>query len=87
MLPDLYDSYITCNLVKPNNYVTRGHHLRLFEKHVHYDLREYQFGNRIISNWNSLPAYVITAYSIGLFEIVLIDSGEIKHVYLIIKPT
>ena len=40
LLSGLYDSNIVCNLVKPNNYVTRGHHLRLFKKHVHYDLRK-----------------------------------------------
>ena len=68
LLSGLYDSNIACNLVKPNNYVTRGHYLRLFKKHVHYDLRKYYFGNRIISTWNSLPDYVISANTIGLFE-------------------
>ena len=68
LLSGLYDFNIAFNLVKPNNYVTRGHHLRLFKKHVHYDLRIFHFGNRIITNWNSLPDYVINANSIGLFE-------------------
>ena len=31
----IFDSNIACNLVKPNNYVTRGYHLQLFKKHVH----------------------------------------------------
>ena len=31
---------------KPNNINTRGHHHRLFKRHVHYDLRKYYFGNR-----------------------------------------
>ena len=43
LLSGLYDSNIACNLVKPNNYVTRGHHLRLFKKHVLYDLRKLIF--------------------------------------------
>ena len=68
LLSGIYDSNIACHLVKPNNYVTRGHHLRLFKRHVHYDLRKYYLGNRIISNWNSLPDYVINANSIGIFE-------------------
>ena len=68
LLSGLHDSNIACYLVKPNIYFTRGHHLRLFKKHVHYVLRKYYFGNRIISNWNSLPDYVNNANSIGLFE-------------------
>ena len=37
LLSGLYDSNIARNSVVPNNNVTRGHHLRLFKKHVHYD--------------------------------------------------
>ena len=66
LLSGKYDSNIACHLVKPNNYVTRG-----FKRHVHYDLRKYYLGNRIISNWNSLPDYVINANSMGLFEKIL----------------
>ena len=68
LLSGVYDSNIACNLVKPINYVTRGHHLRLFKKHVPYDLRKYYFGNGILSNWISLPDYVINANSIGLLK-------------------
>jgi len=59
LLTDIYDSNIACHLVKPNNFVTRGHNLRLYKQHVHYDLRKYFFGNRTASNWNSLPDNVI----------------------------
>jgi len=34
----LYDSNIACQLVKPTKFVTRGHHLRLFIGHFHYDM-------------------------------------------------
>ena len=70
LLSGTYNFNIACHLVKPNNYVTRGHHVRLFKRHVryHYDLRKYYFGNRIISNRNSLPDYVINANSVGSFE-------------------
>jgi len=30
-----------CQLGNPTHFATRGHHLRLFTKHVHYDLRKY----------------------------------------------
>jgi len=59
----IHDSKIACQLVKPTNFVTRGHHLRLFKRH----LRKYYFGNRIISHWNSLPDNVINSNSIGVF--------------------
>jgi len=68
LLSGLYDSNIACQLVKSTNFVTRGHHLRLFKRHVHYDLRKYYFSNRIISHWNSLPDNVINSSSIGVFE-------------------
>ena len=42
-------------------------HLRLFKKHVYYDLRKDYFGHRILSDWNSLPDYVINANLIDLF--------------------
>jgi len=40
LLTGIYDSKIACHLVKPNNFVTRGHHLRLYKQHVQYDLRK-----------------------------------------------
>jgi hypothetical protein len=49
LLSGTYDSNIACQLVKPTNFITRGHHLQLFKKHVHYDLGKYYFGNRNIS--------------------------------------
>ena len=36
--------------------------------HAHYDLRNYYFGYRIISNWVSLPDDVINANSIDVLE-------------------
>jgi len=68
LLSGINDSSIACQLVNPTNFVTRGHHLRLFKRHFHYDLRKFYFGNRIISQWNSLPDSVINSYSIGVFE-------------------
>jgi len=68
LLTDIYDSNIACQLVKPNNFVTRGHHLRLYKQHVQYDLCKYLFTNRIVSNWNGLPDNVITSNSVGIFE-------------------
>jgi len=68
LMSGIYDSNLACHLEKPNSYVTRGHHLRLFKQHVHYDLRKYYFSNRIVSTWNSLPDFIINANSIVSFE-------------------
>ena len=83
----IYDAGIARHLVKPNNYVTRGHHLRLFKRHVHYDLHKYYFGNPIVSNWNSLPDYVTNANSIGVFENSLDQLCSNQACFYIIKPT
>jgi len=87
LLTGIYDSNIACHLIKSNNFITRGHHLRMYKQHVHYDLRKYSFGIRIVSLWNSLPDYAIVSKSVGIFETDLINFGEIKHAILIIQPT
>ena len=64
----IYDSNTACLFVKPTNTITRGHNFRLFKGHVLYDLRKYNFCNRIISIWNSLPSIIVNASSIRIFE-------------------
>jgi len=78
---------VTSHLSKFTHIVTRGHILRLFKKHVHYNLHKYSFGNYIVSIWNSLSDYVINANTIGVFIIDRIIFGVIKHVIIMIKPT
>ena len=68
LLSGLYDSNFACHLFKPPKFVTRGYHLRLFKKHIFYDLRKFCFGNRIISIWNSLPDSIVNANPIAIFE-------------------
>jgi len=68
LLTGIYDSNIACHLIKSNNFITGGHHLRLYKQHVYYDLCKYSFGNRIVSIWNSLPNYVIASNSVVVFE-------------------
>jgi len=82
----IYDSNIACQLVKPTNFVTRRHYLRLFKRHFHYDLRNYYFGNRIISHWNSLPDNVINSI-LEFLKIHWIFFGKVKIVIIITNPT
>ena len=68
LLSGLYDSNIAfVKPTKPTNTITRGHNFRLFKGHVVYDLRKYNFSNRIISIWNSLPSIIVNASSIRIF--------------------
>ena len=56
---------------KPANFVTRGHHFRLFKIHFRNYLCKYSFCKRIISIWNSLLDYVINSNSTLIFESTL----------------
>jgi hypothetical protein len=62
---------VACTFNPVINSVTRGNSLKLFQNHVPYDLNKYFFSNRIISLWNSLPNYVVSACSVKVFEIRL----------------
>ena len=35
---------------------------------MHYNLTKFSFTNRVVPIWNSLPDYVISACSVGVFE-------------------
>ena len=38
---------------------TRGHELKLCKKNVRLNVAKYNFGNRVVNEWNKLPDYVI----------------------------
>ena len=47
---------------------TRGHSKKLFKERNRLNISKYFFSNRVVSCWNSLPDYVITAESINSFK-------------------
>ena len=47
---------LTDNLVR-----TRGNKFKLVQHHCHYDIRKYNFTNRVIPIWNSLSSHVVSA--------------------------
>ena len=47
---------------------TRGNKLKIFQHHVHYNLRKYFFSNRVVTTWNSLPDTVIEAETVNSFK-------------------
>jgi hypothetical protein len=64
----IYNVDSTLQLLLSHNALTRGHRFKLFQSHVHYDSRKYFFVNRIISLWNNLPDYVVTADTVNSFK-------------------
>jgi hypothetical protein len=60
-----------CSFIKVTNSITRGNCFKLYQGQVHYDLNKYNFNNRVIPLWNSLPNYVVNACSVKSFEIKL----------------
>ena len=44
-------------------YRTRGNKYKLIQHHCHYDLRKFNFTNRVVPIWNSLSNHVVSADS------------------------
>jgi len=46
----------------------RNHRFALQQSHIHYDMRKFNFSDRIIPMWNSLPDYVVASPTIDTFK-------------------
>jgi len=46
----------------------RGHDQKLFKKRFRLNVRKYAFSNRVIDNWNFLPASCIKCSTINTFK-------------------
>ena len=46
----------------------RGHDQKLFKKRFRLNVRKYAFSNRVINNWNLLPASCIKCSTINTFK-------------------
>jgi len=47
---------------------TRGNRYKLIQHHCHYDLRKFNFTNRVIPIWNSLSDHVVSAETVNTFK-------------------
>ena len=47
---------------------TRGTKYKLIQDHCCYDLRKFNFTNRVIPIWNSLPNHVVFADTVNCFK-------------------
>jgi len=63
----IIDSMVSCKFIGSHS-ATRGNRYKLTQKHVHYNLTKFSFSNRVVSIWNSLPDYVVSACSVIIFE-------------------
>lgn len=50
------------------NSITRGHHLKIKHQYSRLDNRKYFFANRVVEDWNNLPAHVVKADSVNCFK-------------------
>jgi len=68
MLTGIYDrdSCIEFKFVTYPSTDTRGNKLKIYQDHVHHNLRKYFFANRVIYIWNSLPDSVIETNSVNM---------------------
>ena len=53
---------------KKNGNTTRGHSLKIFKKRANTTIRKNFFWQRVISQWNDLPASIIKLTSVLDFE-------------------
>jgi len=49
---------------------TTGNNFRLIQHHCHYDLRKFNFTNRVIPMWNSLSNHLFLPILLTLLKIV-----------------
>ena len=47
---------------------TRGHDLKIFKRHANKHVRVNAFSNRVVNDWNKLPATVVEAASVNAFK-------------------
>jgi len=62
-VPHFEYTELTDNLIR-----TRGNKFKLVHHHCHYDLRKYNFTNRVIPIWNSLSNHVVSAETVNTFK-------------------
>ena len=64
--------------LKMGNAITRGHRYKLMKKGATKFVRVNAFSNRIVTDWNSLPEYVVEAPSTDAFKKRLDDTWKAR---------
>jgi len=83
MRSDLIETFKIVNRKYDVNPDRRGHDQKPFKKRFRLNVRKYAFSNRVIDNWNLLPASCIKCSSINTFKKHLsseLESEAVKFV-------
>ena len=51
-----------------SHYDLRGHRFSIYQSQVHRDIRKFNFANRVVLLWNSLPEAVVCADTVDTFK-------------------
>ena len=73
ILNNYYSSDFSALYTYSNTTTTRGHQFKLFKYRSRLNCRSNYFFNRLINDWNNLPAFVVNANSVNSFK-SLIDN-------------
>ena len=65
---DMYDNQVTTGFLGMRHSSSRGHSFKIYKPGCSTDLRKYSFKQRIVDQWNMLPAKVVEADTIITFE-------------------
>lgn len=68
IMTNIYDTCTSLNIPSAPTSIARGNKYKIFQKHVHYKLRQHYFINRVTSVWNSLPDEVVSADNVNTFK-------------------
>ena len=69
------------------NVTTRRHKYKLFKQHATKFVRPNAFPNRIVTDWNSLPEYVVEAPSTDVFKKGLDDHWKERKYITPFRPS
>ena len=69
-------------LKKSTNRTTRGHEWKLRKPRARTAARRHSFSNRIVNDWNALPADVVSSVTVSQFKARL-DAHWAHHMYTI----
>ena len=50
--------------------MTRSNGLKLSKEHVNTNVRLHCYKNRVVSDWNSLPSYIVNASDVLTFKVI-----------------
>ena len=71
---------------------TRGHTLKILKRGARLDCRKYSFSQRVVNNWNALPAEAVLCTTVNSFKgkiaslIQHIGGSYISHGFLTLYP-